>query len=337
MSAETYEWLNTQTLIGFTEKRGTAWHYRQDAQGDESNHYDGAIPLEDVLRRLFDFEVIEQPLYIRAADLSTPGGYEQIAGRKAMVTSDTNEVLGIFKDGYQGHSYKEWLLDNVASILDDDLQIGSAGLLRNRGQAWVSVEVSENFMTPEGVEFRPFLLAATSFDGSLATSYGRKVTRVICDNTCEAALSEEGQSFKLRHSKYSHLKLQDARKALEIVHTMADDFAAEVARLTAVKVDRGHFSRILDALIPVPKDEGRGQTVALKKRSEIQSMYLNDQRVAPWTGTAFGVEQAFNTWMHHSAQVRKGTPRVIRNMENVVKGKFAQNDAEVLTAIFATV
>jgi hypothetical protein len=37
-----------------------------------------------------------------------------------------------------------------------------------------------NVMLPEGVEFRPFLLATTSFDGSLSTTFGRKVTNVIC-------------------------------------------------------------------------------------------------------------------------------------------------------------
>jgi len=27
------------TLIGFTEQRGHAWHYRAGAQGEEPNHY----------------------------------------------------------------------------------------------------------------------------------------------------------------------------------------------------------------------------------------------------------------------------------------------------------
>jgi phage/plasmid-like protein (TIGR03299 family) len=323
------------TLIGFTEKRGTAWHYRSDDQGAEPNHYPGAIPQEDVLRRLFDFDVLEFPVYVPES-LEKGATFVPIPGRKAMVASDNGDVLGIFKDGYTGHGYKEWLLENVSSILDDDLQIGSAGLLRNRAQAWVSVEVPENFTTPEGVEYRPHLLAATSFDGSLATSYGRKVTLVVCDNTRDIALAEQGQSFKLRHSKYSNLKLGDARKALEIVHSMADDFADEVARLTSYKIEDAHFQRILDALIPVPEDEGRGQTVALKKRGEIISLYKNDDRVAPWKGTAFGVAQAFNTHAQHIAQVRKGTPRVIRNMENVVKGKFAQVDRNVLQVIGAT-
>jgi hypothetical protein len=49
------------TLIGFTSKRGNAWHYRQEDQGNEPNHYPDAIPMDDVLRRLFNFEVWETP------------------------------------------------------------------------------------------------------------------------------------------------------------------------------------------------------------------------------------------------------------------------------------
>jgi hypothetical protein len=48
MSKETLQHLNANTLIGFTDKRGHAWHYRAEEQGDEPNHYLGAIPLGDV-------------------------------------------------------------------------------------------------------------------------------------------------------------------------------------------------------------------------------------------------------------------------------------------------
>ena len=30
-------WLNENTLIGYTSKRGTAWHYRADLQWGRSN------------------------------------------------------------------------------------------------------------------------------------------------------------------------------------------------------------------------------------------------------------------------------------------------------------
>ena len=67
MSQETPEWLNTNTLIGFTEKRGHAWHYRAEVQGDQSNHYPGAVPIEDVRRRLFPWEAVEGTVAVVAS------------------------------------------------------------------------------------------------------------------------------------------------------------------------------------------------------------------------------------------------------------------------------
>jgi phage/plasmid-like protein (TIGR03299 family) len=161
------------------------------------------------------------------------------------------------------------------------------------------------------------------------------VTNVVCDNTLSAGLNEDGQTFKLRHSKYSGLRLNDAREALAIVHTMAEDFAAEVARLTSWKVSDREFQATLDAVFPRPTEEGRGQTVADKKRDEIITLYRADERSTPWHGTAFGVLQAFNTWHQHYAQVRKGAPRIVRNMENALKDKSAQADAHVLSVLAA--
>lgn len=332
MSKETSAWLNTMTLIGFTSQRGNAWHYREEDQGTEPNHYADAIPVDDVLRRLFNFTVEETPLYIRGN-----GGYVEVENRKAMVTSDTSDVLGIFKGGYSGHAYKEWLIENVASILDDDLGIGSAGLLRNRAQAWVSIEVPETITTPEGIEFRPNLVACTSFDGSLATTYKRTVGIVVCDNTLSGALGEEGQAFKVKHSRYSAMKIADAREALAIVHSMGEAFAAEVAELCATKVSDAAWRKVLDIVIPLPEDEGRGLTMANNKRDEVINLYRSDARCAPWTGTAYGVLQTFNTWNHHYASVRKGVPRVVRNMENVVTDKMANADAGILAAVASAI
>lgn len=333
MSKETSAWLNTMTLVGFTAQRGNAWHYRVEDQGDEPNHYVGAIPVDDVLRRLFNFEVVERDIYVASNKL----GYRHIPGRKAMVASDNGDVLGIFKDGYQGHQYREWLLENVATILDDDLGIGSAGLLRNRAQAWVSVEVPETITTPEGVEFRPNLIACTSFDGSLSTTYKRAVGIVVCDNTLAGALGEKGQQLKIKHSRYSTLRIKDAREALAIVHTMADDFAERVTQLCNTEVDRNAFQRVLDLVIPLPEPgtqkTTRSASIAERKRGEIVNLYQHDKRCAPWAGTAYGVLQTFNTWNHHVATVKGEKSRVQRNYEHVVTNVGEAFDLNILASI----
>lgn len=332
MSQETIQWLNTQTLIGFTEQRGHAWHYRAEDQGEESNHYPQAIPVEDVLRRLFAFEVVQRQLFVAKAS-GMAASARAVPEYKAMVASDNGDVLGIFKDGYQPHQYPDWLVTNVANILDDTLGIGSAGLLRNRAQAWVSVEVPESITTPEGVEFRPNLLAATSFDGSMATTYKRVVQNVVCDNTLAVGLSEKGQVMKIRHTRNSGLKITQARQALAVVHQVADEFAAEVARLVAWKVPTREFDLLLDALVPVSEDKGRSQTLATNKQDALRRLYSNDVRCTPWKGTAWGVVQTFNTWAHHESSVKGGAHRGQRNMARALSGETAELDLRVLDVL----
>lgn len=354
MSKETAKWLNANTLIGFTGKRGRAWHYREDLQSAEPNHYPGPVPVEDVRRRLFDWEPEPWEVHVRkpgpvrldiAGLLAQPGedamasyvldalGLRRQENRQAITRSDNGHVMGIFTDGYEPHPYDEWLLTTVANILDDDLHIGSAGLLRGGAVAWVSVEMEDNVRLPEGVEFRPFLLATTSFDGSLSTTFGRKVTNVVCDNTHGIAMNERGQQVKIRHSRNSRLRLTEAREALGVIHQITDDFAGEVSRLCAVDVSDREWAAFLDARAPVPGQEGRGRTMAERKRETLTRLYDHDQRVAPWRGTAWGVLQAVSTYTHHEGIVR-GAERAERNMLNAVTGRTDDLDRETLDTLW---
>jgi len=347
MSNETLAHLNTSTLIGNTDHRGTAWHYRVEQQGEESNHYPGPIPVEDVRRRLFDWEAVSRPVAVeQVADLDTmthlneygiPACWTTLPDKQAICRSDDGTVMGIFTNGYAMHQYNQWLVTTVANILDEDLAISSAGLLRAGAVAWVEVSVPESVTTPEGVEFRPNLLATTSFDGSIATTFKRTVTDVVCDNTREAALAEGGQAFKVKHTKYSKARLTDARAALELVHALADDFAAEIQQLCATSVPEASWQRFLDAYVPRTDQgglqlSGKARTLADKKRSALERLYVHDLRVAPWAGTAHGVIQAANTYEHHEGTVR-GSNRAERNMLRTITGDFGRSDRAALALL----
>lgn len=350
MSRETSTWLNQMVLVGFTEKRGNAWHYRASEQGSEPNHYIGAIPVEDVQRRLFDWHAMEGNV---RSDILLPDGVLTITdpNRKTIVRpagafgdTDPGAILGIFKSSYKIHQFDEWLLAQVAAILDDDLSIGSAGLLRDGAVAWVQVEVPENIVTPSGVEFRPNLLAATSLDGSLATTYKRTAQVVVCDNTMEIGLSETGQQFKVKHSRYSDSKLSSVRDALAIVHEAGDAFAAQVEQLTNTTVTDAQWSEFLESLAPTRDEhgdekQGRGLTMARNKQEALDGLWNHDDRVRPWKGTAFGVLQAVNTHEHHGTALSKSdAERGQRNMLRAVTGETGKRDREamdVLTAVLA--
>jgi phage/plasmid-like protein (TIGR03299 family) len=340
MSRETSDWLNTNTLIGFTDQRGTAWHYRAERQGARSNHYPGAIPVEDVRQRLFDWRAVEGDV---RSTVSLADGTELLVtdpSRKAIIRPDTGTILGIFRrKSYKVHQFDTWLIDEVANLLDDDLAIGSAGRLKGGAVAWVSIEVPETITTPEGVAFRPHLLAAASHDGSLSTTFTRTVTNTVCDNTMSVALAEgavHGQRLKVRHTRHSLGRLTEAREALGIIHTIADDFAAQVAQLTSIKVSEGDWNRFLGSLAPVPERPGRTRTIAEQKREALHRLYRDDERSAPWVGTAWGVLQAVNTMVHHETPVR-GAERADRNAERAIRGGIDKIDRSTLMRLTALV
>ncbi len=115
-----------------------------------------------------------------------------------------------------------------------------------------------------------------------------------------------------------------------MVHTLADEFAAEVQQLCATPVSPGQWQAFLDQHVPRQDRNtrrplnGRALTLAQRRRETLEQLYRHDPRVAPWAGTAHGVLQAVNTYDHHQAAVRGD--RSERNNLRTITGGFGELD-----------
>ena len=337
MSKETTAWLNSNVLVGYTAKRGTAWHYRADEQAAEPNHYPDAIPVEDVRRRLFHWQPVEATMTARYT-LMDESGVEAIEipdqERKVIVRPDTRQILGVFKNGYTVHGYDEWLIDNVETILDADVKIGSAGLLKGGAVGWVQVEMADT-MEAAGVEFRPFLTAATSLDGSLATTYISGAQVVVCDNTLQLAQATADRRYRVKHSSGSLGRLSDVRDSLGLILSTGQEFAAEIEKLNREVVTEQRWKDFRTAYTAPSTDTKAAKTIAAEKSAKLNRLWRSDSRVAPWAGTAYGVLAAVNTYQHHEARTT-GRSKAERNAEATLRSKWAQLGDETLR-LLATV
>jgi phage/plasmid-like protein (TIGR03299 family) len=190
-------------------------------------------------------------------------------------------------------------------------------------------------LTVAGVEFRPFLTATTSMDGSIATTYQTGAQVVVCDNTLSAALtSGDAARIKVRHSRHSLNRLQTVRDALGIVHQVADDFTAQVEALTSQTVTDAQWDRFVAAYTGTDDTQAseRAYTTRREQANTLHRLWTSDERVSPWHGTAYGVLAAANTYAHHLSPVR-GASRVERNAERLITGKIHQLDAHTLTVL----
>ena len=142
----------------------------------------------------------------------------------------------------------------------------------------------------------------------------------------------------MKHSRNSHARLAPARAALAMVHTIADEFAREVAQLCATPVRDQQWERFLDRYVS-RNDAGTGEllagralTMADHKREALNRLYRYDERVAPWSGTAHGVVQAVNTYAYHEGIIR-GAQRSERNMLRTLQGAFGKLDRTTLSTL----
>lgn len=333
MTRETLADLRSNIRVGFVEKRGRAWWANPEHKNDGS-HFDGPVPLE-VAREMLGWIPLESPVQ---ASFITEDGVTTVTddSKKMYVNPRTMKTVGVVGSRHAAHPYEETLIDAAQMIVDStELGIGSVGTLSAGGRAFVQYELDENVSTVKDVQYRPFLTAATSLDGSLATTFFTGAQVVVCDNTLTAALNSKMETYRLRHTSNSRIRIDDAREALQLMFKAADAFDAEVKKLTNEFVSDEKWAEFVRHYVEVPVAEGRGKTMAENKIRDLYSLWKNDDRVTPWKNSAWGVLAATNTWNNHFQTVRN-TTRSERNMAKLIDGSFEKGDQHTL-AVLASV
>lgn len=346
MSQESQLDLNRLTLIGQVAERGPAWHRRDDLQGDEDNHYQGFIPVADVLRRLFHWNPntvlvgylvpcdVEQADFIRKDGVAVRV-VESQQGRVGVLRSDNDYDLGIFKSDVRHPPYQVTLIERIEALTGTQLGISSAGLLAKGGRAWVEMSMPETLIdTKAGFSYRPNFVAATSMDGSLAHTDALTVTATVCDNTLTWNLLEAGKSgrlFKRKHTSLSMGDLQEERDVLGIIEQADAAFTEALHELLDIELSKDQRVEVMDIMVPLPEEEGRAFTIAENKRDQLFALDA-DPMVSAWVGTGFGEVQRFNTYEHHYANI-KSDGRSERNTWRALNGKTRESDRSVVEAI----
>jgi phage/plasmid-like protein (TIGR03299 family) len=363
MSKESMEWLRSNIRVGFTGSDGPAWWAASGEYMTDGSHFDGPVPTKEVERLLSvefaegtvfsTYTVVDHTEECKAADWDPADGdpFEcpshrestQDKTRKTIITPDNGDILGIFKLGYQVHDYKRWTADQIAAILDTsrgELGTKSVGLLKNRGVAFMQAQLTGSGLEVGGFEFTPYILAATSVDGSLSSTYATGVTAAVCDNTLADALLNAVTRLKVKHSRNSAGKLADVRDKLGLVYQAGDNFAQAAADLQKVDVTPADFRALLDEVAAVPAPDpksstgGAKYTNAVKLRETYEAMWNHDAKVKPWAGTAFGWVQlcnTYNTWKRNVSGADGG--RMERTYLNMVTGVTAKEDANALDTL----
>lgn len=257
-----------------------------------------------------EFEVKASPVLF---DLGEDKGPREFVGRNVLYRDDTKKPLSVMSKQYNIVQPGEILDFIAACVKHSGFQMEVAGSLDDGKRVWALAKVNDGAPVIGHDVVRPYLLAATSYDGTMSTTFKFTAIRVVCNNTITMAAgrSEQGQTEKdkvdgpvvqcVRVPHSDRPDFERIRQDLGIVLTAWDRFLVEARMLADTKVNEEFSVAFLKALLPTPKDEQKAveETRAFQRLMAIVKGEEPSATLPEARGTAWGLLNDVTWYVDH--------------------------------------
>jgi len=252
----------------------------------------------DVWRREagLDYDVLRSPVLYGIKDLAAKMGF---SGKDVLYRSDTGAALSVVGKNYNIVQPSDILefFGRLSEIGGFDLEV--AGALSDGKRVWGLAKVSDGAPVIGQDIVRPYVLFATSYDGTMATVAKFTAIRVVCHNTITMAIgainSETGMAYgkseqdteckavsslvRITHSK--KVDVEDVRQRLGIVADIYEKWMVQTRILAEQEMTIGaadkFLYKLIDSITPIP---AAGRTVTnirdMKSYKRIMDMFNGD-------------------------------------------------------------
>ena len=239
------------------------------------------------------------------------------------------EVMEFFRDLIEGHGFK----------------METAGCLFGGRKFWALARTGESVRIMGQDEVKPYLLMASSCDGSMATAVHLTSVRVVCNNTLRMSIGADASRAKIRVPHSAIFEAEAVKQQLGIVGDAWESFLGNIQLLAKFKIDRDVAIQIVaDELKAEWKDkEGNDmdQDAMLEASTVLRRIIKlydsdslgNDFRSSK--GTAWGLVNAVTQYFDHETGGKGDKSRAFERAHLTDRAKFKTNIADRLLALAA--
>jgi phage/plasmid-like protein (TIGR03299 family) len=233
--------------------------------------------------------------------------------RNALYRSDTQQVLSIVGNKYHPVQPKE-IVDFFGTLSKaGDFEIETVGALYEGRRIWALARVGADAPVMDD-KVAPYLLLATSYDGTTATTARFTPVRVVCNNTLTAALESTtgGQTISMNHAaKFNPEKM---RQDLGIALNAWDRFMISARKMAGVKVNAEtadhYLTTLMFSVTPNTMLATEESLRATKGYREIMALFQGGQLGTGQDaidGTAWGLLNATTQYIDHGRGTKQDT------------------------------
>jgi len=263
--------------------------------------------IDAIVAAYCNFLVVKRPVYFPDQD-----GNPLLYDKQFVLTRDVdNRPLGLCSDRYQIDQNIDGF-DWAEQLLEKDVTFESVGCLFGGKLVFLLAHTPEVLILNDS--FKPYLLISVWHDGQTSSSVTFTSTRVVCQNTWNAAMSGAANKYSYKHTGNLDEKRKLAFDVLGLSEKYTDRLAMAAASLVSTKIDRPTYLDIINEVWPEKEDAApRETTNRLKVLQQFANATIVDD-LKPYRGTAWCIAQAAAAFDSHAEPSRK--------MENWKENRF---------------
>ena len=308
---------------------------------------DDYVTPEEARLQAFPWEPVTTPLY-RAVPAVVDGEptttYEVVPGIKGVERSDNGDFFGSVGEDFVHATNKEMteIAESVEGISDGEVRVETAGSLKGGRKVWMLLRLNEPIAVkgdPHG-ETIPYFALQNNHDGAGSFRGQALFTRIICDNTAQAADLEahaRGTDFTFRHTAGLKDRIEEARGAVAMWRKSVEEWNTLMNSLMDLKVTAKQRQIFIDEWQPLRLPQSEGLTVSERVMKNIETAreeftaIMNGITMEDIDTTAYGLVQAAIEFQQHVRGVRAADDRA--RQESRFKRAYLDRDNLTTVAV----
>lgn len=248
--------------------------------------------------------------------------YYQVEGYYANVRSDDQHLLGVVPQTFNTVSNNEMyeIAEAIEGEAKGDVQFETGGSLKGGSKVWLLLRLREPLVVPgDTTAVIPYWAMQNSHDGSGSFRGQCTLTRIVCDNTSQAAdldAQARGTEFVFRHTKNVRDRIDQAREALAGWRVSLDNWQQQMTWLQReVKLDGDQVADFIKLFIPMPAIHSVSTRVVNnveRGRASLRAI-IDGPTCEGIADTGYGMVQASIEYLNHSRRAASAESRFKRS------------------------
>jgi phage/plasmid-like protein (TIGR03299 family) len=267
-----------------------------------------------------DYEVEKRKLFAPSLQDSTI----EVPNYFSTVRTDSNTVLGVVGKDYQIVQNKDAFSFFDSIVGGDGMLYETAGALGKGERIFITAKLPNYIHVGKEDLIEKYLFLTTSHDGSGSITAAFTPIRIVCANTLNAALRNQSNTVRIRHTSNAKQRLEQAHKVMDISDMLSTQMESIFNDWIKVRITDRELKKLIQSAL-VPSKEVL-KTIQDGKEDELSSCFTNM------------VDSAFEYAMSDPTQLMDTTKGTVFGAYNAVTGYFQnvrtyKDDEAKLTSI----